>query len=223
MRYFFLLLLLICLLPADVCSQVTSRTKAMSRGSQQALVLDLPATDADLVQDLWDDWLKDTYRVKSSKTKKVRSGERSSLNFKLPGIGRGGKVDLYSLVDETGDGSQLTVWIATPAGYVGPDLDSREYLEAERMLMSFALEVSREQMQREVDEQEEILSDLEKELDRLRRDRERAEKDIADARDRIAKLEADIVANLAEQDDKQREIEAQLAEVEAAKRRLKDF
>ena len=223
MRYLYFILFVICLLPGEGISQVTARTKAMSRGSQEALVLDLPATDADLVQDLWEDWLKDTYRVKTSKTKKVRNGERSSLNFKLPGIGRGGKVDLYSLVDETGDGSQLTVWIATPSGYVGPDLDPGEYLEAERMLMSFALAVSREQMQREVDAQEEILSDLEKELDRLRRDRERAEKDIADARERIARLEADIVANLAEQDGKQREIEAQLAEVEAAKRRLKDF
>lgn len=223
MRYFLLFLPVLCLLPAQAFAQVTSRTKAMSRGSQQALVLDLPAADADLVQDLWEDWLKDTYRVRTSKTKKVRSGERSSLNFKLPGIGRGGKVDLYSLVDETGNGSQLTVWIATPSGYVGPDLDPGEYLEAERMLMSFALAVSREQMQREVEEQEAILSDLEKELDRLRRDRERAEKDIADARERIARLEADIVDNLAEQDAKQREIEAQLAEVEAAKRRMKDF
>lgn len=218
----FVLLALLCA-AAPVGAQVAARTKAMSRGSQEALVLDLPGSEPDEVQDLWEDWLKDTYKVKTAKTRKVRTGERSSLNFVLPGIGRGSKVDLYSLVDEAGQGSQLTVWIATPRGYVGPGLDGGEYVEAERMLMSFALEVSRDQLEREVDDQEEMLSDLEKELDRLRRDKERAEKEIEDARQRIAKLEGDIELNLVAQDEKQRQIEAQLLQVESAKRRLKDF
>ncbi|WP_157975935.1 coiled-coil domain-containing protein [Lewinella sp. IMCC34191] len=216
---------LFCLLGFStvVAAQVASRQLAMSKGNNEALILDLPTADADDVEDLWEDWLKDTYGVKTSKTRKVRTGELSSLNFELPGIGSGNKVDLYSMIREMGEGSELTVWIATPQGYVGPDLNTAQYNEAEKMLMRFALEVSRYQMEEDVDAQEDLLSDLEKELDRLKRDKERAEKDIEDVRERIAKLEAEIAANLVDQESKQAAIQDQIQVVEEAKLRLKKF
>ncbi len=214
---------LLILAGARLSAQVSSQQLLMSRGNNEALTLELPGADAKLVDDLWQDWLKDTYKVRTSKTKKVRTGELSSLNFGLPGVSAGGKVDLYSTVKEVGDGSELSVWIATPRGYVSPSLDSGQYLEAEKMLMNFALEVSRAQISDDVSAQEGNLKDLEKELDRLRKDKERAERDIVDAQKRIAQLEADIQQNLVDQETKQREIEAQTKVVETTKRRLKDF
>ena len=217
------LALCLTLIGTSLYGQVTPRQLMMSRGNQEALILQLPGSDPKLVEDLWEDWLKDTYRVKTSKTKKIRTGELSSLNFELPGVSNGGKVDMYSLISSAGEGSELTIWIATPQGYVGPDLDPTQYVEAEKMLMRFALEVSREQMEQDVENQEDQLSDLEKDLDRLRHDKERAEKEIMDARERIARLEADILDNIKNQETKRLEIQDQIQVVELAKRRLKDF
>ena len=219
----FTLLFLLAFPAARLAAQVTSQQLLMSRGNNDALTLELPGTEAKQVDGLWQDWLKDTYKVRTSKTKKAKNGELSSLNFGLPGVSAGGKVDMYSTVNKVGDGSELTVWIATPRGYVSPDLDSGQYLEAEKMLMNFALEVSRSQISDDVSTQEDNLKNLEKELDRLRKDKERAERDIVDAQKRIAELEADIQKNIADQETKQREIEAQMKVVESTKRRLKDF
>ncbi|MCP9234904.1 hypothetical protein [Lewinella sp. JB7] len=208
---------------ARLTAQVTSQEQMMSRGNNDALILELPSAEEKLVSDLWQDWLKDNYRVKTSKTKKVRNGELSSLNFSLPGVSAGGKVDLYSTVKEVGNGSELTVWIATPDGYVSPDLNQGQYLEAEKMLMRFALEVSKEQVKQDVDSEEDKLKELEKDLDRLRRDKERAEKDIVDAQKRIAELEADIQRNIVDQETKQQQIEDQVRRVEETRRKLEDY
>ena len=216
-------LTLLLLAGSQLFAQVSNQRQMMSRGNNEALILTLPSADDKLVADLWEDWLKDNYRVKTKKTKGARNGETSTLNFGIPGVSTGGKVDLYSTVSEVGSGSELTVWIATPEGYVNPDLDASAYVAAEKMLMRFALTVSREQIDQDVDNQEDVLKDLEKELDRLRKDKERAEKDIVDAHKLIAEKEAEIQQNIVSQENKAREIEAQMQVVEDTKRRLKQY
>ncbi|THH40663.1 hypothetical protein [Neolewinella litorea] len=208
---------------ASLTAQVTARQQIMSRGDQASIVLELPGAEDDDVEDLWEDWLKDTYGVKTKATRGDKRGELSSLNFELPGVGNGSKVDMYSTVQEVGDGSELVVWIATPAGYVSPALDQGQYVAAEKMLMNFALAVSREQIEQDVENQEDRLDDLEKELDRLRKDKEDAEDDIEDARRKIVELEEEIRRNIIEQENKQREIEEQIRKVEATKSKLKGY
>jgi hypothetical protein len=219
----FIFLGLLLLAATELTAQVTDRQQQMSRGNNASLVLELPSAEDKLVEDLWTDWLKDNYKVKTSKTRKTRTGELSSLNFRLPGISAGGNIDLYSVVEEVGDGSELSIWIATPRGYVSPELDSGQYIEAEKMLMRFALAVSRAQIEDDVDSEEDHLKELERDLKRLQRDKEKAENEIADARRRIEELEAEIVSNEAEQELKQDEIVSQTRVVEDTKRKLKDY
>lgn len=202
-------------------AQVTSQTMTMSRGTNEALILELPSADDKMVAKLWSDWLKDTYQVKTKKNRKTK--ELESLNFSIPGVSAGGKVDMYSDIKGAGKGSELVVWIATPDGYINPSLDVSRYVEAEKMLMRFALEVGREQLRLEVEEEEKALKDLEKELDRLKRDKEKFEKDIRDAEKAIERARSDIERNLDEQANKEKEIGAQIEAIETIKRKLKDF
>jgi len=73
-------------------AQVTSQRMAMSRGNNDAMILELPTADEKLVSGLWPDWLKDNYKVKTKKVRKTK-GELQSLNFSIPGVSTGGKVD----------------------------------------------------------------------------------------------------------------------------------
>ncbi|MTB49571.1 DUF4200 domain-containing protein [Lewinella sp. W8] len=204
-----------------VTAQVTNQTMTMSRGTNEALILELPSADDKMVAKLWPDWLKDTYKVKTKKNRKTK--EMESLNFLIPGVSAGGKVDMYSDIKGAGTGSELIVWIATPDGYISPNMDVSRYVEAEKMLMRFALEVGREQLRLEVEEEEKALKELEKELDRLKKDKEKFEKVIRDAEKAIEDARADIERNIDAQANKEKEIGAQIEAVETIKRKLKDF
>jgi DNA repair exonuclease SbcCD ATPase subunit len=186
------------------------------------MILELPTAEEKLVEKLWPDWLKDNYKVKVKKVKKTKN-EMQALNFSIPGVSTGGKVDLYSMTRTSGSGSELTIWIATTDGYVSPALGSDRYIEAEKMLMRFALAVSRAQIESDIEEQEKALSDLEKDLDKLRKDKEKFEKDIADAEQAIQDARNNIDSNLSDQDGKGREIQQQIDKIEATKRKLRDF
>jgi|AntRauTorckE5430_2_1112549.scaffolds.fasta_scaffold00088_11 DNA repair exonuclease SbcCD ATPase subunit len=205
-----------------ITAQVTSQRMAMSRGNNDAIILELPTADEKLVSNLWSDWLKDNYEVKTKRVKKTKN-EMQSLNFSIPGVSTGGKVDLYSSVRTSGGGSELMIWIATTDGYMSPELGSSRYIEAEKMLMRFALAVSRDQIEMEIADQEKELRHLEKELEKLRKEKENFEKDIADAKRAIQEAKGNIEKNLDDQENKGSEIEAKIEKIEATKRRLKDF
>jgi len=153
-------------------AQISTERMSMSRGSNDGMILELPGAQDKMVSKLWSDWVKDNYDVKTKKVKKTKD-EMAALNFSIPGVSAGGKVDMYSKVRSSGTGSELTIWIATPDGYISPELDRRRYLEAEKMLMNFALEVSREQIKLEIEDEEDALKDLEKDLDKIQKEKEK--------------------------------------------------
>ncbi len=204
-------------------AQVSAERMSHSRGNNDALILELPSAEAKMVEKLWADWLRENYDVKTKDVKRGK-GEMQSLNFAMPGVSPGGRVDMYSKIQKTGkEGSELMVWIATPDGYVSRELDRSEYFEAEKALMRFALTVSKEQVQMDVDGEEDTLKDLEKELERLRKDRENYEKDIRNAERDIEEARAKIERNLIDQENKARQIEEQIQQVEATKRKLGEY
>ena len=203
-------------------AQVSSQRMSHSRGNNDALILELPTAGDKMVNKIWGDWLKDNYKVKTKKVKKG-DGEMAHLNFSIPGVSVGSKVDMYSKIRRSGSGSEVMIWIATPDGYISPELDPSRYVEAEKMMMRFALAVSRAQIEEEVEMEEKALKDLEKELEKLEKDKEKYEKAILDAEQAIEQARADIKANLGDQENKQREIQTQIDKVEATKRKLKDF
>ncbi|MBC6994866.1 hypothetical protein QWY85_19105 [Neolewinella lacunae] len=216
-------LLLLVLAGTEVLSaQVTAQRLTHSRGNNDALILELPSAQDKLVGKLWTDWLKENYDVRTKKVKKTKD-ELESLNFSIPGVSAGGKVDMYSAVRSSGTGSEVTIWIATPEGYVSPELNSTRYVEAEKMLMRFALEVSRAQIELDVANEEAKLQELEKELDKLRKEQEKYEKAILDAEKAIEDARLAIERSRTDQENKSREIGQQIQQVEMVKRKLKDF
>lgn len=203
-------------------AQVTSQRMTHSRGNNDAVILELPTAETKMVDKLWGDWLKDNYKVKTKKVKKTKN-EMEHLNFSIPGVSTGGNVDMYSLIRQSGSGSEVMVWIATPDGYVSPEMDSGRFVEAEKMMMRFALAVSRAQIENQIEEEEKMLKDLEKDLEKLRKDKDDFEKDIANAEKAIEEARMKIEGNAGDQDNKAKEIEEQIRQIESTKRKLKDF
>ncbi|PHI20664.1 hypothetical protein CEQ90_06325 [Lewinellaceae bacterium SD302] len=204
----FLFLAMIALAGTQVHAQVTTTQMSMSQGNHPAMTLELPGADAKMVEKMWVDYTKD--EIRKSKTKKDRkSKEYQTLNVEIPGVSKGSAVDMYAKVNERGNGSELMVWIGSNDGWISPDELPGRYVEAEKMLMRFGLEVSRAQIEIMVEAEEDKLEDLEKELEDLRRDKEKFLKNIEKAKQEIADNEAAIETNAQQQKDQEEAIEEQ--------------
>lgn len=212
-----LLLALLALAGSQLQAQITAQTLSMSQGTREAIALELPGADTKMVEKLWSDYTKKELSAKAKQDRK--SKEYQSLNIDIPGLRASSKVDMYAKINERNSGSELVVWIASNDGWINPVTLPDRYVEAEKMLMRFALEVSKEQIALEVAAEEKILSDLEKELDRLRRDKDKYEKNIEKAKQEIVDNEKAIEDNLKAQEDQTKAIEDQKQKVDMTKKK----
>lgn len=202
---------------SQINAQVTTEGMSMSQGSHPAMVLDLPGADTKLVEKMWVDFTKKEFKAKTKKDRK--SKEYQSLNVDIPGVSAGSAVDMYAKVNERGNGSELMVWIGSNDGWISPTELPRRYVEAEKMLIRFGLDVSKAQIELMVELEEDKLKDLEKELERLRSEKEKHERNIERARKEIADSEAAIEENKKAQDDKLKAIEEQRKQVETTRKK----
>jgi hypothetical protein len=203
----FVFLALITFAGTQVHAQVTTAEMSMTQGNHTAMILELPGADSKMVEKMWTTYTKKEFKGKTKKERK--SKELQTLNVEIPGVSAGSAVDMYAKVNERGNGSELMVWIGSNDGWIDPrDLPGR-YVEAEKMLMRFGLEVSSEQIAMMVEEEEDRLKDLEKELEDLRRDKEKYQRNIERAQQEIADNEAAIETNEQAQKDKEVAIEEQ--------------
>lgn len=208
---------LLALTGQSITAQVTTETMSMSQGSHPALVLELPGAEDKMVEKMWQDFTKKQFKGKTKKERK--SKEYQTLNVEIPGVSAGSAVDMYAEVLERGNGSELTVWIGSNDGWINPEDLPRRYVEAEKMLMRFGLDVQKAQIQLMVEEEEKVLKNLEKELDGLRKDKDRYEKNIEKAKAEIAENESNIEENKKAQTDKEAAIEEQRKKVEETRKK----
>ncbi len=210
-------LALLLLAGSHLQAQITAQALSMSQGVREAIALELPSADPKMVEKLWMDYTKKELSAKTKLDRKTK--EYQSLNIDIPGVNAASKQDLYAKVNQKANGSELVVWIASNEGWINPVNLPDQYVAAEKMIMRFALEVSKEQILLEVAAEEKALAALEKELDTLRKDKDKYEKAIEKAKQEIANNEAAIEANIKAQEDQTQAIEMQRQKVEMTKKK----
>lgn len=214
----------VVLLFLSVSLQAQTRTerKTMSEGVYEAIVLQVPGLDAKTVGDLWENFTKDFYNVRTKYNRKTK--EYFSDDAEIAAIGKGNTVDIYTAIEDKGkDASELSMWIDLGGAYLAASTHADRYLEAEKMLIRFGLEVAKESVRLEIKAQEKALQDLESDLKKLGNDKEGYERDIEKAQEAIARAEEELKANAKSQEDKAAEIKAQEELIETTKRKLKDL
>jgi hypothetical protein len=212
---------LLFLFQLSLAAQTTTSRKTMSEGVYEAIVLQVPGLNEKEVSNLWIDYTKDFYSVRTKYNRKTK--EYFSDDADIPGIGKGNTVDIYTSIQEKGDGSEVSVWINLGGAYLSVAEHGDRYLEAEAMMMRFALEASKEKVRMDIKNQEKGLDDMMGELKKMENDKSRLERDIEKAKEEIARAEQEILENLAAQEAKQKEIEAQEELINETKKKLKDL
>jgi hypothetical protein len=212
---------LLFLFQLSLAAQTTTSRKTMSEGVYEAIVLQVPGLNEKEVSDLWIDYTKDFYSVRTKYNRKTK--EYFSDDADIPGIGKGNTVDIYASIQEKGAGTEVSVWFNLGGAYLSVAEHGDRYLEAEAMMMRFGLEASKEMVRMDIKNQEKSLDDMMSDLKKMESDKSRLERDIEKAKEAIARSEQEILENLAAQEAKQKEIEAQEELIDVTKKKLKDL
>ncbi|MFC2175572.1 hypothetical protein ACFLR1_01210 [Bacteroidota bacterium] len=116
--------------------------------------------------------------------------------------------DVYSVVeDATKDGVKLVVAFDLGGAYLSTVNHPGQYPAGEKIVYTFAVEQAKAAVQVEIDNNNKILSGLEKDFGNLEKEKAGLEKDIADYEKKIEAAKADIEKNIVNQANKLKEIE----------------
>lgn len=204
--------------PVSYAPQVVETSKLMVTGANTCLTAMIPETNKKVVERLWKDLMK-TYDGKPEKVKK--SKEQLSPAVRIAAISGTGTINVYHLVEESGDDVELTVWFDMGDGkYLNTKDYPSSYKDAEALIKKFGVDVKKEMVRLELEEEEKALKNLEKEFEKLIRDKEGLEKDIENYKKRITEAEHKIHQNLKDQEDTKHKIQDQKAAVGEVVKRL---
>lgn len=180
---------------------------SMSEGSYNALSMELRKTEKKDVDKAWAKFASKTFKGgKTSYNKKIDE------TFTDNGMNRSmgdNDMDVYSKVSQSGENTILTVWIDLGGAYLSSEMHPDQYVAAEKVILDFALSVSKAMLEEQLKEEEKVLKKFEGDLKKLEKDNDGYHRDIVKARELIAEREADIEQNLQDQANKEAEIDTQ--------------
>lgn len=202
-------------------AQIIEEIRPMSKGTQPALIINLPGTSEDVVENVWKDYVK-KYGAKVRYERKdkefISSGAHlSAVDESINDV----SANLFAVSTVSERGIEFSLWIERGEGRFVNSTDASTYEEAERFLLEFALEVAQTEVQLDLEQHESELRRLESTLKKLQNDREHYDREIENARMRIARAEEDIQSNLKEQGAVRTMIDKQLDLIDQVKTRLK--
>ena len=190
----------------------------MSQGKNNALTILLKRTDKKEIEKNLEKFLKKNYDGKTKRNKK--SGEIFSDNSKIDKMSSN-TVDIYAIVDEAGEDTQLTVWFDLGGAYLSSAIHTDRFPAGEKVLNDFALTVSKAQVEEELKSQKKSLGKLEGDLKDLEKDEKKLHKDIKEWEEKIAKAKKEIEEKQLAQKNKVKEIETQKQVVKDVETTLK--
>ena len=211
--------LLLSLIPQFVEGQIIVSDEHMSQGTNPALIVEIDVQNSKLVEKTWKDFMK-SY---GGKTKKSKGGEWLTTGADIIGINGVDPMNIYAKTKPGSDGNvEHSVWFDLGDSYLEED-QKNEFDEAEKMLMTFALQCRIKSTGLELSAAEKKLRSLQNDVDRLTRQNKGYHNDIEQAEKRIEQAKENIAKNEEQQADAADKVVLQNELLEEIKQRLKDL
>lgn len=187
-----------------VGQDIRQQNKTMSLGPQNAFYVEFDGVDKKIVEDTWEDYLKESFKkVKFNRKAKEYFTESGTVSL----ISGSRNITIYSKIEEGRDQTTLYAWVDMGDGFLSGD--GREAGNFTNYLSDYWVMAKKKGVEAEIKEEEKRMKGLEKDLSKLEKKNTDLHQDIEDYQNRIRKAESDIEQNLKEQDDKRVEIESQ--------------
>lgn len=208
---------------AQINTGIKEESKPNSKGSFNALVMDLPGVSAKEAQKAWSKYAK---KLKGRTKYERRANEYITDDATIKDMSDN-TVDIIAKVEEQGDGSRISLWFNLGVSYLSSKDFPERYPAGEKILRDFARTVSADMIEAELKEAEKELKTRENDLQKLEKEEKQRTKDIEDYKNTIQKMEAniktaegDIQESKDNQEKKKTDIEEQKKVVEEIKKRL---
>lgn len=175
---------------AQIKSLIKEETKANSKGTFNALVMELPGTSSKEVGKAWSKFIK-KYKGKTKFDRRANEYMTEDATIKEMSDNT---VDIIAKIEERGqEGAVLTVWYNLGVSYLSSKDFSDRYPAGEKLLKDFAKSVSADMIEAELKEAEKVLKDYEGNLSKLEKEEKQRTKDIETYKSTIQKMEQSIV------------------------------
>lgn len=198
-------------------TQVRESEKLMSLGNKNSLTIEITQAKAKFVEKMWKDYAKQ-FKGKTDRDKKTE--EVFTDNAVSAALGGANTVDMFAKFAEVGENVQMTLWIDLGGAYINSKDFPEKYNEAEKILLSFNLEVQREQTRMMLEDQKDELKKMEKKQKGLEKDNTDLHSDIENYKAKIKKAESDIETNVKNQEDTKQKIANQKKLLEEIQKKL---
>jgi len=174
----------------QIDSPVKEETKANSKGSFNALTMELPGTTSKGVQKAWGKFIK---KLKGKTKFDRKMNEYIADNATIEDMSDN-TVDIIMKIEERGeDGTAISVWFNLGVSYLSSKDYAERYPAGEKILKEFANLVSADMIEEELKEAEKQLKELEDALKKLEKEEAQRIKDIETYRATIKKMEESII------------------------------
>jgi hypothetical protein len=212
------LIFIACLFPFLSMAQVKEGEKFMSQGNKNALTIELPKTTFKIAEKNWKEFTK---QFKPSDYKRDKKADEYFVdNAMVTSIGGANTVDMYMKFTESGENITASLWVDLGGAYVNSAEFKDKYNEAEKLLLSYGIQVAKETTKIALEKQRDEFKSLEKKQRNLESDNTGLHKDITDYQNKIKKKEIEIEKNLKEQEEMKAKVEAQRKIVEEIQKKL---
>lgn len=205
-------LLLIANLSAQKITIEETRKK-FGNGTHAALKVTIyGVSEKDVVKE----WKK---TMKSFNPESLNSGKESMAdNVSIRSISDN-PCDIYAVVEEVKEDEEIVLYVGIDLGGVWMNSSDHtgSFSATERILKDFAFKLSKEGLEKKVEDQQKIYDRLVKDKEQLVKDKDYKEKKIEDYKEKIEDLKTEIEENIKEQEAKTAEIAEQEKILEIAK------
>ena len=184
--------------------EVTEAKRPMSKGENNAFIIEVPQTKITDLQKSWTNYLKNNAKEKIVNEK----GEIFILASIIKRI-NDKSLNLYSRFQETTVGTNINTFYQIDDVFVTSENNATVATSIKSFLFDFGKQAYAEAVQIELEREQKTLKDLEKDLDGLHKEEDKELKNIDKYKREIEKAEDVIKVKKNEQDLKQKEITAQ--------------
>lgn len=170
----------------------------MSAGYRNSFSIELPTGDKQLVRKVWRDYMSSRFDGRTKYDRKNK--EYITTNAKISAMGDRHS-SLIGKQEKFGNNTRFTIWVENDGEQIRSVSDRRRGREADMILNDFVVEIEREKTRIHLDDEQKQLSKLERDLRRLKSANDRYHREIELAKERIQRMEENIIQNEAAQID----------------------
>ncbi|NNE26990.1 MAG: hypothetical protein HKN09_09125 [Saprospiraceae bacterium] len=210
-----ILTLLIAVISISVYGQVEETKHLLSFGHQNGYVIEHDGADEKMVYKFLEDHYKKYGKVKRNK----KAGEWSCESCQI-GVISSSPMDVYFKVKEGKGLTSSYHFFDEGTQFISSENSADASKKINNFLTNVFYEVKRDVIKMELEEEEKILKDFEKDLSKLEKKNKDLHEDIEDYKKKIIEAEEDIEKNLEEQADMKMSIEKQTRNVSEITKKL---